>query len=1315
MHGHPSNRGLSDAAGSDSLGSNSAHADPGPPSTVRPTLRIFVSSPGDLTEERLICREVIQELAPEFLHLAALEPVLWEELPLTAEQAFQDQLPLPAECQVVIIMLWSRLGSRLHSRYKRAEETEAPTGTLFEFRNALAARQENGNLPDILVYRKIATPPAPSLTDEAAWRRARTDLQEVDRFFETTFRDTGDGAFIGAYHTFRDLAELRDRLKGHLRRLLQSQLIGSGARASGVVSWLWPISQRGSPFRGLKAFEPEHAAVFFGRTEAAATVRRTLVTQAAQGKPFVLITGASGLGKSSLARAGVIPKLTEPGAVPGISFWRTAIVGPKLGSSSGGSSLPSSKVNPLLFELAEALMGALPAAAGISGESLTASAELARSWCGQPAVAVGKVETGLAVVATEARLLERTKLEKKVNELETAGDYEQAKELRTQSARILAPQGRLVLLVDQLEEIFTAPNITEQHREQFVAVLDALARSGAVWIIATLRSDFLGRLSELPLLIRLLEGGGEYRLLPPTREELGQMIRAPALSAGLRFEERAKTRTGLDTLLRDEALDDPMALPLLEFALEELFHRRELLPDGGGRLTIRAYAQIRKLRGAIGRQAERVYSSLEASQHDAFSHVMRGVVTLNFADEGEVTLTRRWTRYDHLTATTGAKALVDAFIAARLFIADQETNPNNESGGTVSVAHEALFSSWPRLKHWLTSEREFLKSRARLENDLRRWQEEGKSAGYLLDGKRMADAKALLEEHRADLTADQINYIQRSQAAAESMVKRRVRRLQAAVALFATLAAGAGLLAWFAWNAQQRAVTETARASYTRNEAEKLVQFMLFDLKQKLEPVGKLDLMSGLNDRVEDFYKALSGEAGDRDSLRNQAAALDSIGDVRAAQGNLAGARDAYQKAFEVWQRLTASEPGNIEWQRGLSMAWQKLGDVQVKNGDLAAALQMYQKGLEITEHLSRKAGGTPDLLRDLFTSWEKIGWVRFNQSNVTGALEAFRKGVEIAEPLANDDRGDTAWQRNLAMGCERMGEVLARQGDLSGAAEAHQKQLAICQRLLQREPDNTIFQRDVSLAWLHVGEDRERQSDPNGALEAYQKSLQIMQRLAERDPANIEWQRDLAIDQDSIGDVYFSKGQFGEAQAAYEASLPLWQQLAQHDPSNSECQRDLSLSWGNIGQVREEQNDLSGALEAYQKAFEIKQKLVRQDAGNRLWQRDLSLSWNEIGEIRFKQNDFAAALEAYQKGLDIRNLLFKRDENSIDAQADIAVSELLVGKTLVSLGRKEEGRTSLETAKKRLSKIKDQAQLTSDWKEDLAKIESELAKLDKR
>jgi hypothetical protein len=103
--------------------------------------RIFVSSPGDLGDERLTCARVIGQIKDEFAHVACIEPILWEQEPLTADASFQDQIPLPSETDLVVIMIWSRLGYRLHSRYKEAEDSEAPTVTIFEFRDALRARR----------------------------------------------------------------------------------------------------------------------------------------------------------------------------------------------------------------------------------------------------------------------------------------------------------------------------------------------------------------------------------------------------------------------------------------------------------------------------------------------------------------------------------------------------------------------------------------------------------------------------------------------------------------------------------------------------------------------------------------------------------------------------------------------------------------------------------------------------------------------------------------------------------------------------------------------------------------------------------------------------------------------------------------------------------------------------------------------------------------------------------------------------------------------------------------------------------------------
>ena len=100
----------------------------------------------------------------------------------------------------------------------------------------------------------------------------------------------------------------------------------------------WP-KEKGSPFRGLAPFEAEHAAVFFGRDRVIDEARRRLAAAAEAATPFLLIVGASGSGKSSLARAGLIPRLTTPGIVASVDIWRVAIMKPSEGQAGAIASL----------------------------------------------------------------------------------------------------------------------------------------------------------------------------------------------------------------------------------------------------------------------------------------------------------------------------------------------------------------------------------------------------------------------------------------------------------------------------------------------------------------------------------------------------------------------------------------------------------------------------------------------------------------------------------------------------------------------------------------------------------------------------------------------------------------------------------------------------------------------------------------------------------------------------------------------------------------------------------------------------------------
>src|SRR5688572_2515403 len=290
--------------------------------TDRP-VRIFISSPSDVRAERLIATRLIQRLQLEYAHHFRIEAVLWEREPLIATEHFQTSITPPSETDIVVVILWSRLGVPLPIETFRGPISGGEvTGTEWEFEDALSAYRSRG-LPDLLFYRKTAGVMV-LLEDPEKVRHQMHQKELVEAFVRRWFLDSDARTFTAAFREFRDGTELEDLLGLHLRELLQRRL----ERAGGVEERTSIRWHEGSPYRGLESFDVRHAPLFFGRTRERNELRELLSRRVDAKCAFVIVLGASGSGKSSLVKAGLLPDVSLPGMIGRVAICRHAIFRP---------------------------------------------------------------------------------------------------------------------------------------------------------------------------------------------------------------------------------------------------------------------------------------------------------------------------------------------------------------------------------------------------------------------------------------------------------------------------------------------------------------------------------------------------------------------------------------------------------------------------------------------------------------------------------------------------------------------------------------------------------------------------------------------------------------------------------------------------------------------------------------------------------------------------------------------------------------------------------------------------------------------------
>src|SRR3984893_2612753 len=580
------------------------------------TIRVFVSSPGDVRAERTIADQLVRMTAEELGIPVSVQysnllrdaqllespnssiepetselilcPYFWEYQRFSPDLGYQDQMPNTAQFDLVTCILWSRLGTKLHPRFQMPDGSEPRSGTDYEIAWALAQRKKTPGIPALYVYRNLSHPNPPVDSPERLEEFLR-QWKGLNAFFESWLKDS-EGKFVGAFNNYYNLEEFERLFREHFRDFLstqvsserQRQLIG---RRSQAQRW------KENPFRGLEVFDFEHAPIFHGRTRAIGAVLEALEVQFRAQRPFVLVVGASGSGKSSLVRAGVLPLLTQPESIEGIGLWRRSVTRPGGGGGEGGC----------FGAVGGALLEPHALSALRDSESLNSVRDLAAELRDHYESAALRVRDALDHAAREWKVQQSHYLEERERHLRGAGRANDADLAQQQRRRLELPKDRLALVVDQLEELFTS-GFSPEIRQKYISAIAGLVRSGRVFILATLRIDFYPWYQQYPDLIELTKPAGKVDLRPPTAYEIGNMIRLPAEAAGLHFEQEQETGQRLDHELRDAASSTPESLPLLEHVLSLLYNEQRA--RGDYLLRWSDYRELGELRGALAKHAE---------------------------------------------------------------------------------------------------------------------------------------------------------------------------------------------------------------------------------------------------------------------------------------------------------------------------------------------------------------------------------------------------------------------------------------------------------------------------------------------------------------------------------------------------------------------------------------------------------------------------------------------------------------------------------------------------------------------------------------
>ena len=928
-----------------------------------------------------------------------------------------------------------------------------------------------------------------------------------------------------------------------------------------------------NPFPGLRPFDPDEDHLFFGREKQIDELLRRL-----RGARLLSVVGASGSGKSSLVRCGLIPAL-QGGSMAGAgSGWRVAILRPgedPIGHLAGALSAPD-------------CLGADEQLADV--RRVLVEATLRRS------------TLGLAEAVREARV----------------------------------PQhDNVLVVVDQFEELFRFRRSQAGSGDDaavFVKMLLEAARLDTlpIYIVLTMRSDFMGDCIQYPGLPEAVNDG-LYLVPRMSRDELRSAIEGPVAVGGGRIAPRLVVR------LLNEVGDNADQLPILQHALMRTWDYWRS-HGGGGPIDIAHYEAIGTMQRALSLHAEEAYAEAASEAQRRIAERSFKALTDTFTDPRGV---RRPAAVSELAAVCEAPEadvvqVLELFRRrGRAFLMPPADIPL-DSRSVLDLSHESLMRGWDRLVAWTEQERISADRYIRLSRAAA-WNAEG-SAGLWRDPELELGLQWRRENRPTAAWAARYDpefggamaFLDRSRQERDALSAERererrgkLREARWAAGILAALLAIAGVLGLVAVGERNRAEKNLRTAN---DVVDKLLLAAGSDTEEDAAEIPEMQaLRKKLLDQARLYLNGFTKQAPSSRAFREEMAqAHRRLGDINRLLQQNAEAAVEYQKAITQFEALRQDYPDDPAYRDMQAGAYNWLGEAErVLETGHAEAEKAYASAIGLEEELCHSDPANAQYKQNLARTYDNRGILRAAAGNPIESEADYREAIRLLDPLT-----DPQSRRALAHAYNNLAILLEAQNRPDQAKSYYEQAISILGFMAGREPGNRDYAFDLAKFYNNLAMLLEGRKDYQLSLQYNGQAATLFEDLAR--PA-LTFTIELAQAHTLRGRTLQAEGERAEADKEYRQAIGMFAKAAPSDAARDFT--DFHLRYGEalfqLGALLQEEKDPLGARGSLSQAVEQHAAAGAQSAlcFDYYWLAEANLELGDADQAQQALDRLAAAL----------------------------------------------------------------------------------------